>query len=152
CRHAWIDRAAEQAEEVDVDGTVAELGIEPADDEAAWAGELVVDGRAGRDARRGHDDPWARDTHADLEPLALVRLPGRCDADDEGSQCGGEPDGEARHGTLRNHSAESAPPASSSAADPPAKRSVISRDSLRLPSREPSRSYTSRRRASLGAE
>src|SRR5439155_4237234 len=59
---AGADRGAELAEEDEVDVAAAELGIEPADDEAARARELELDRRAGRG-----EHPRPGDRHADVE-------------------------------------------------------------------------------------
>ena len=137
-RHTRIDRAAELPEEVDVERAVGELRVQPADHIAARARELEVDTRPWRGHHGRHNDPGAGDSHAHLKPSALVRRSGgRCA---HSGCCGQDPghEDEPLHGTLRNHSADSAPPKSRKAAEPPANRSVISRDSRRCPSREPS--------------
>src|SRR5205823_4347882 len=125
--------------ESDVDRTIAELCVEPADDEAARTRQLKLDARPSRALRRRDDDPGARDADADLKSPAFVRRARRPGADggDRATQC--EHDQRASHGTLRNQAADSAPPTRSSAAEPPANRSVTSRDCRRWPRREASR-------------
>ncbi len=131
-RDPRIDRAAEAAHEADVERAAAQFGVEAADDEALRATQLVLDTGGGR------DDPWSRDRDADLQPMALVRRAGG--RRDGAGKHGGDRDRCSSHGTtLRNQKADSAPAASSTAIAPPAKRSVISRLTVRWPTRVASR-------------
>ena len=143
--HARRDRRAGRAEEREVDRLVGELRVHPSDDEAARAGELVLHLRPRHRSAGRDDDPRPGDLHARVEAAALVRRTGRAGDGErrEGrEQAGGHE--RASHATLRNQNAERQAPTRSSAAPPPAKRSVISRDCRLCPSREPRFSYTSR--------
>ena len=137
-RDAGIDRASELPDERDVDVAVAAFGVEPADDVAAWARELIFDTRPWHAGRRRNGDPGSRYVDADLEAAALVRgVRGRRTAGRDGRrECGGQQ--QPRHGILRNQRAESAPPTISSAPEPPANTSVNSRCCRSSPRREPS--------------
>src|SRR5437870_217386 len=136
-RHTRIDGAADLAGELDVDGSVRQLRIEAADEVAPWTRELEVDVRARQLQRGRHDDPRPGDAHAHLEASALVcRV--RSGSAGRGKRARQYEQGSEPHGTLRNQSADNAPPKSRKAAEPPAKKSPISLVSLRRPSREPS--------------
>ena len=76
-RDSGIDRAAEPAEERDVDASDAETRVEPTHHGPARARQLVLDPRTRRTCRRRHDDPWAGDGNAHLQPVALVGGTGR---------------------------------------------------------------------------
>src|SRR6476620_2599291 len=130
-RHARVDRTAELPEEIDVDRAVGELGVQPTDHIPARARELEVDARPWRRQRGGYDHPGPRYAYAHLQAATFVRRSCRrcthsgCCRQDRGRQ------EETLHGTLRNQSADNAPPNSRKAAEPPAKRSVTPRDSRR---------------------
>src|SRR5439155_17791299 len=130
----------------EVDVAAAELGIEPADDEAARARELELDRHAGR----GHH-PWPGHGHADVEAAALVRRGRGRGAHGERRRGDGDQGDEPSHGTLRNQKAESPAPASMSATPPAANRAVISRLCVRCPSRVARFSYTCFRAALVRA-
>src|SRR5215213_5037770 len=136
------DRRADDAEEPDVDGAVAQLGVETRRHVPARAHQLPLDARP-RDAVPGRDhDPRAVNGDALLEAAALVGREGGRGGDREGRGREGGDDEKALHGTLRNQNTDIRPPTSSNAADPPAKTSVTSRDLSRCPRREPRSSYT----------
>ena len=59
-RDPRVHRRSEPPEEREVDRTLAELGIEAADDVALRTRDLVLDGRARDGGRRRDDDPRAR--------------------------------------------------------------------------------------------
>src|SRR5581483_11986428 len=63
-RDAGIHRAAERADEADVDAAARQLRVEAADDEPLRAGEIELDAAG----RREHPGPGHRD--ADLQPPA----------------------------------------------------------------------------------
>src|SRR5215210_1240824 len=140
-------RRSDQAEKADVDRTVAELGVEAGRDISARAQELPLHARTGDARSRGDDDP--RPVHGDalLEASALVRRECRRRCGSKAGRDHGQ-DEQSLHGTLLNQNIESNPPVSNSAAEPPAKTSVTSRDLSRWPSREPRSSYTFSRSSS----
>ena len=130
------DRAAEGAEERELERAGA-IRVEPADDLAApGTGELVV----GRRAAARHLHPRALDRDADDQPVALRSRARRRRA--EARDRGGDSEHQQRapHGSLPKRNAETAPAASSRKAPPAAKPAVISRSFLTLPIREPSSS------------
>ena len=135
-RHARSDRAAEVAEEGDLERAGA-VGVEAADHLAATrARELVV----GRRRPAVHRHPRARDRDADEQPVALPSGlgPGRRHS---GGGSGDEQDEqETLHGSLPKKKAETAPAASSRNAPLAAKAAVISRSFCSCPRREPSSS------------
>src|SRR5205085_3306474 len=100
---AGIDGAADLGDERHVDRPVAQLRVETADDESARTRELELDAAARRASRRGNYDPRARNTHADLETLALVRRARRAGACGDAGKSRGDDDDATSHGTLRNH-------------------------------------------------
>ena len=114
-RDPRVDRAAEGADEADLDAAARQLGVEARDDVPLRAGELELDA-AGR-----RDDPRPDDRHAHLQPAALVRRARGRRRRPRSSRRAASEDERAPHGTsLRNQKAESAPPASRSTAAPTA--------------------------------
>src|SRR4029453_15889699 len=113
-------RAAEACDEADVDAADAELRVEPTHDVAARARELPLHLWARHACADRHGNPRAVDRDADHQPLALVSRLGWARAGRESrSECHEEND--LLHGTLRNQSADTSPPARRKAAAPPAK-------------------------------
>ena len=135
-RDPGVDRAAERADEADVDAAARELGVEARDDVPLRARELELD-----PARRG-DDPGPGDRDAHLQAAALVRRRPRRRRDRD------RRDGEETSARLTERASgtrkrRGAPPASSSTTPPPPKRSVIWRFCVLCPMRVASFLYTS---------
>ena len=111
-RDPGVDGAPELPRKGHVDRAVAELGIEPADDVAARARDLVL-----HVPRRRDDHPGPRNRDAHHQAAALVRrarLP-RAREHRDGAR---KQHDRAPHGTLLNHAVESAAPTSRNIAAP----------------------------------
>src|SRR6476619_513132 len=152
-RDSRIDRAPEPAEERDVDAADAETRVETTHHVAAWTRELVLDVRSLRARRGRHYNPRTGDRNANLQTVALVGSTGWCGYGQQGRDHRKTPRrAQRRHQTPFRRNAEVVAPMSRRPAARAANTSVISRSSLRLPSREPSSSYTRLSLSASGAE